>query len=207
MWDTYLRFVTAPVHLLLIRLCSLPVFVLNTHVVFPQSYEQTKVKAIYRSFERKQGLNGCVWNQSHAGGFSFRHQLDFSSSVTESDERTWRNRTSRRTDSFEVASQRDVMEQRREFSKEIKEGAGKVIKQYRTVFVSQGFLFFYDATPPLVQYNWTKAQTNWYFFLLTIWMKKGEQKSVVRQASSSCSSPCWWASASIHPRISRAIHP
>lgn len=161
MWDTYLRFVTAPVHLLLIRLCSLPVFVLNTHVVFPQSYEQTNVKAIYRSFERKQGLNGCMWNQSHAGGFSFRHQLDFSSSVTESDERTWRKRTSRRTDSFEVASQRDVMEQRREFSKEIKEGAGKVIKQYRTVFVSQGFLFFYDATPPLLQYNWTKAQTNW----------------------------------------------
>lgn len=34
------------------------------------------------------------------------------------------------------------MEQRREISKEIKEGGGKVIKQYRTVFVSQGFLFF-----------------------------------------------------------------
>lgn len=104
-------------------------------------------------------------------------------------------------------AERDVMEQRREFSKEIKEGGGKVIKQYRTVFVSQGFLFFYDATPPLLQYNWTKTQTNWYFFLLTIWMKKGEQKSVMRQASSSCSSPCSWASASIHPLISRAIHP
>lgn len=61
-------------------------------------------------------------------------------------------------------AERDVMEQRREFSKEIKEGGGKVIKQYRTVFVSQGFLFFYDATPPLLQYNWTKTQTNWYFF-------------------------------------------
>lgn len=104
-------------------------------------------------------------------------------------------------------AERDVMEQRREFSKEIKEGGGKVIKQYRTVFVSQGFLFFMMQ---LLLYSSTTGQKHKQidiFFLLTIWMKKGEQKSVMRQASSSCSSPCSWASASIHPLISRAIHP
>lgn len=104
-------------------------------------------------------------------------------------------------------AERDVMEQRREFSKEIKEGGGKVIKQYRTVFVSQGFLFFFMMQ--LLLYSSTTGQKHKQidiFFLLTIWMKKGEQKSVMRQASSSCSSPCSWASASIHPSTHQSSH-
>lgn len=104
-------------------------------------------------------------------------------------------------------AERDVMEQRREFSKEIKEGGGKVIKQYRTVFVSQGFLFFLwcnsSFTPVQLDKNTNKLI---FFFLLTIWMKKGEQKSVMRQASSSCSSPCSWASASIHSSVEPFTH-
>lgn len=53
-------------------------------------------------------------------------------------------------------AERDVMEQSREFSKEIKEGGGKVIKQYRTVFVSQGFLFFFMMQ--LLLYSSTTGQ-------------------------------------------------
>lgn len=103
-------------------------------------------------------------------------------------------------------AERDVMEQSREFSKEIKEGGGKVIKQYRTVFVSQGFLFFLWCNSSFTPVQLDKNKNKLIFFLLTIWMKKGEQKSVMRQASSSCSSPCSWASASIHPSTHQSSH-
>lgn len=105
-------------------------------------------------------------------------------------------------------AERDVMEQSREFSKEIKEGGGKVIKQYRTVFVSQGFLFFYDATPPLLQYNWTKTKTNWYFFCWQYeWKKENKNQWWDKRPAPAPALAHGRLHPSIHPLISRAIHP
>lgn len=132
-----------------------------------RSLERTKVKAIYRSFEWRRGLNGCMPNRAAAAAFHFRTSARLSSSVTESDGKTWRRRTSRRTNSFEVASQ-----ERRDGAKEgiLKRNRRGGKKQYRTVFMSQGlfsfvcFLCFTDAAPPLLQYNWTKTHKKSFFF-------------------------------------------
>lgn len=106
-------------------------------------------------------------------------------------------------------AERDVMEQRREFSKEIKEGGGKVIKQYRTVFVSQGFLFFLWCNSSFTPVQLDKNTNKLIFFFCWQYEWKKENKNQ------------WWDKhpapapalahgrlhPSIHPLISRAIHP
>lgn len=106
-------------------------------------------------------------------------------------------------------AERDVMEQRREFSKEIKEGGGKVIKQYRTVFVSQGFLFFLWCNSSFTPVQLDKNTNKLIFFFCWQYEWKKENKNQ------------WWDKhpapapalahgrlhPSIHPLISQAIHP
>lgn len=96
-------------------------------------------------------------------------------------------------------AERDVMEQRREFSKEIKEGGGKVIKQYRTVFVSQGFLFFMMQ---LLLYSSTTGQKHKQIDIFFCWQYEWKKENKNQ----------WWdkrpapAPALAHGRLHPSIH-
>lgn len=107
-------------------------------------------------------------------------------------------------------AERDVMEQSREFSKEIKEGGGKVIKQYRTVFVSQGFLFFLWCNSSFTPVQLDKNKNKLIFFFADNMNEKRRTKISDETSVQLLLQPLLMGVCihpSIHPLISRAIHP
>lgn len=111
--DTRLCSITAPVHLLFIHLCSLPISVsvrVPVETLAVSSHSLNKVKAIYRSCAWMQGLTDACENRARMGVFIqtssrfFPHL--FHHKVCSLMKNPKEKRTPCRTNSFEVASQR-----------------------------------------------------------------------------------------------------
>lgn len=145
-----------------------------------------ELKAVYRSFVRVE-----VWNRAVAQAFIQTSWFFSLPPLCHTEKRKTRDETWRRTDSFEVASQRTKWA----------EGVlrKKVTKQYRTVFMSAGF-----EQPFLFSSTTGREQDQ------NIDTIKKKKETVIRQASSSCSGPShvgFCIFSNIHPCIHSYTHP